>query len=111
MSRSPNRLNRSPNDLNHSPSDRNMHQQTLREKRAFWTALDRVVKEVPEHEQLFVLMDANARTGRRGRCGVRSMSFSVPTAEIVSSIIVIDSFYFCQLWACTVKYVLKYYQD
>ncbi|CAN0397335.1 unnamed protein product [Ascophyllum nodosum] len=34
---------------------------------AFWTALEGVVKEVPEHEQLlFVLMDANARTGRRG---------------------------------------------
>ena len=33
---------------------------------AFWTALERVVKEVPEHEQLFVLMGANARTGRRG---------------------------------------------
>ncbi|CAM9733637.1 unnamed protein product, partial [Ascophyllum nodosum] len=32
---------------------------------AFWTALERVVKEVPEHEQLFVLMGANARTGRR----------------------------------------------
>ena len=36
------------------------------EKNAFWTALKRVVKEAPEHEQLFVLMDANARTGRRG---------------------------------------------
>ena len=35
-------------------------------KNAFWTALERVVKEAPEHEQLFVLMDANARTGRRG---------------------------------------------
>ena len=35
-------------------------------KHAFWTALERVVKEVPEHEQLFMLMDANARTGRRG---------------------------------------------
>ena len=33
---------------------------------AFWTALERVVKNVPELEQLFVLMDANARTGRRG---------------------------------------------
>ena len=40
--------------------------QSLRKKNAFWTALERVVKEVPEHEQLFVLMDANARTGRRG---------------------------------------------
>ena len=40
--------------------------QSLRKKNAFWTALKRVVKEVPEHEQLFVLMDANARTGRRG---------------------------------------------
>ena len=35
-------------------------------KNAFWTALERVVKEMPEHEQLFVLMDANARTGRWG---------------------------------------------
>ena len=34
-------------------------------KHAFWTSLDRVVEEVPKHEQLFVLMDANARTGRR----------------------------------------------
>ena len=40
--------------------------QSVGEKNAFWTALERVVKEVPEHEQLFVLMDANARTGRRG---------------------------------------------
>ena len=40
--------------------------QSLRKKNAFWTALERVVKEVPDHEQLFVLMDANARTGRRG---------------------------------------------
>ena len=35
-------------------------------------ALERVVKEVPEHEQLFVLMDANARTGRRGGGKLRS---------------------------------------
>ena len=34
-------------------------------KNAFWTALERVVKDVPEHEQLFLLMDANAHTGRR----------------------------------------------
>ena len=40
--------------------------QSVGKKNAFWTALERVVKEVPEHEQLFVLMDANARTGRRG---------------------------------------------
>ena len=40
--------------------------QSVGEKNAFWTALKRVVKEVPEHEQLFVLMDANAHTGRRG---------------------------------------------
>ena len=39
--------------------------QSIGKKHAFWTALDRVVKEVPEHEQLFVLTDANARTGRR----------------------------------------------
>ena len=41
-------------------------------KHAFWTTLDRAVKEVPRHEQLFVLMDANARTGRRGKGGVGS---------------------------------------
>ena len=39
--------------------------QSLRKNNAFWTALERLVKEVPGHEQLFVLMDANARTGRR----------------------------------------------
>ena len=39
--------------------------QNANNKHAFWTSLDRVVKEVPKHEQLFVLMDANARTGRR----------------------------------------------
>ena len=42
---------------------------TASKKHSFWTALDRVVKEVPGHEQLFVLMDANARTGRRGGGG------------------------------------------
>ena len=40
--------------------------QSVGKKNAFWIALKRVVKEVPEHEQLFVLMDANARAGRRG---------------------------------------------
>ena len=40
--------------------------QSVGKKNAFWTALERVVREVPENEQLFVLMDANARTGRRG---------------------------------------------
>ena len=40
-------------------------------KHAFWTTLERAVKDVPRHEQLFVLMDANARTGRweEGRAG------------------------------------------
>ena len=41
-------------------------------KHAFWTTLDRAVKEVPGHEQLFVLMSANARTGRREKGGVGS---------------------------------------
>ena len=40
--------------------------QSIGGKHAFWTALERVVKEVPEHEQLFVLMDANAHTERWG---------------------------------------------
>ena len=34
-------------------------------KRAFWAALDKAATEVPKHEQLFVLIEANARTGRR----------------------------------------------
>ena len=41
-------------------------------KQACWTSLNRAVKEVPKHEQLFVLMDANARTGRREKGQVRS---------------------------------------
>ena len=41
-----------------------------RSKHAFWTTLDRAVEEVPRHEQLFGLMDANARTGRREKGGV-----------------------------------------
>ena len=41
-------------------------------KHAFWTTLDRAVKDVPRHEQLFVFMDANARTGRREKRGVGS---------------------------------------
>ena len=43
--------------------------QNANRKHAFWTSLDRVVEGVPEHEQLFVLMDANARTGRREKDG------------------------------------------
>ena len=39
--------------------------QNASNKHVFWTGLDRAVKEAPKHEQLFVLMDANARTDRR----------------------------------------------
>ena len=39
--------------------------QNANNKHAFWTSRNRVVEEVPKHEELFVLMDANARTGRR----------------------------------------------
>ena len=46
--------------------------QNANKKHAFWTSLDRVVEEVPKHEQLFVLMDANARTGRREKGQVGS---------------------------------------
>ena len=46
--------------------------QNARNKHAFWTSLDIAVKEVPKHEQLFVLMDANARTGRREKGQVGS---------------------------------------
>ena len=46
--------------------------QSVRKKHAFWTDLERVVKEVPEYEQLYVLTDANGsvpRTGLRGEEG------------------------------------------
>ena len=46
--------------------------QNASNKHAFWTTLDRAVEEVPEREQLLVLMDANARTGRREKGGVGS---------------------------------------
>ena len=39
--------------------------QNTNNKHAFWTIFDRAVEEVTRQEQLFVLMDANARTGRR----------------------------------------------
>ena len=41
-------------------------------KHEFWATLDRAVKKVPRHKQLFVLMDANARTGRREKGEVGS---------------------------------------
>ena len=41
-------------------------------KHALWTTLDRVVEEAPRQKQLFVLMDANARTGKREEGGVGS---------------------------------------
>ena len=46
-------------------------------KHAFWTSLDRVVEEVPTHVQLFMLMDASARTGRRGKGQVGSEDIKV----------------------------------
>ena len=46
--------------------------QNASNKHAFWTSLDRVVEEVPKHEQLFVLMGINARTGRREKGQVGS---------------------------------------
>ena len=46
--------------------------QNASNKHSFWTTLDKAVKEIPRHEQLFVLMDANTRTGRREKVGVGS---------------------------------------
>ena len=46
--------------------------QNASNKLAFWTTLDRALEEVPRHEQPFVLMDANARTGRWEKGGVGS---------------------------------------
>ncbi|CAM9451938.1 unnamed protein product, partial [Ascophyllum nodosum] len=46
--------------------------QTASNKHAFCTTLDRAVEEVSRHEQLFVLVDVNARTGKRRKGGVES---------------------------------------
>ena len=46
--------------------------QNASDKHAFWTSSDRAMEEVPKHEQLFMLMDANARTGRREKGQVGS---------------------------------------
>ena len=46
-------------------------------KHAFWTSLNRAVEEAPKHEQLFVLMDTNARTGRREKGQVGSKDSNV----------------------------------
>ena len=80
------------------------HTRYVGEAHAFWIALDRVVKEVPEYEQLFVLWtQTRGRDGGTGGSGgVRSVKFSVPTAEIFSTIMA-THFIFCQSWACTVN--------
>ena len=53
--------------------------QNASNKDAFWTSLDRAVEEIPEHEQLLVLMDVNVRTGRRekGQCEMRSKDSNI----------------------------------
>ena len=43
--------------------------QAVGEKHAFCIALDKVVEEVPELEQLLVLRDANAHSGWKGGRG------------------------------------------
>ena len=52
----------------HAPTET----QNASNKHIFWTSLDKAVKEVPRHEQLFVLMDANARPERRDKGHVGS---------------------------------------
>ena len=47
-------------------------QNAISNKHAFCTSSDRVEEELPKHEKLFVLMDANARTGRREKGQVGS---------------------------------------
>ena len=51
--------------------------QNANNKHAFWTSLDRVVEEVPKHEQLFVMMGANARTGKREKGQVGSKDSNI----------------------------------
>ena len=53
------------------------HRKNASNKHAFWTSLDRIVEEVPKHEQLFVLIDANTRTGRREKGQVGSKNSKI----------------------------------
>ena len=46
--------------------------QNASNKHAFWTSLGKAVEEVSRHEQLLVLKDANARSGRRDKGQVGS---------------------------------------
>ena len=41
--------------------------QSVEKKNAFWTALERVVKEVPEHEQFFCINGHQRTHGTEGR--------------------------------------------
>ena len=54
--------------------------QNVSNKHAFWTTLDRATGEVPQREQLFVVMDTNARTGRRKKSGMGSKNNRIPGA-------------------------------
>ena len=93
--------------VGYAPSDT----QSLRKKNAFWTALERVVKEVPKHEQLFVLMDANARTGRGGGGKLGSEECKVLDAygrgNLNDNGERLFSF-LCKSRVCTLKYVFQY---
>ena len=61
-------------------------------KNSFWTALNRVLKDVPENEQLFALMGINTHTGRRGEIGFGSGNAvsSARTVEMYSTTMVSD---------------------
>ena len=52
-----------------------------------WTGLDRAVEGIPKDDQVFVLMDANTRTGRSEKGGWREniTKLSLPTIEMPSS--------------------------
>ena len=56
-------------------------------KYAFWTTLDRVVKEVPKYDLLWVLIDANADTGRRAGGKKGSEQFNVFVSNGQSTLI------------------------
>ena len=75
-------------------------------KNIFWAALGSAVKVVPPSEQLFVLMDANGRTGKRGEGGVGSKDYEVLGAygrDTLSDNVC------CQTWSCSGKHVLEYW--
>ena len=88
--------------------------QTEGGEHAFWTAPDRVVKKVPGQEQMFVLLDANARMERREgyRLGIGKFIISGTYGRDTLDYNAVRPFLiFCLSEVCTVEYVLQHRKE